>query len=114
VEVFELFGAVGFDNVERQQMLETIYGRNDESAQRALDKLGRLDRIQVYQPEDEGERDWQGVIQAALPAGVEIATIGSAAEENKKMLGAFRWNLRVLSYLSLIVGALIAAVLWSM
>ncbi len=75
------------------------------AAQRALDKLGRLDRIQVYQPDDEGERDWQAVIQAALPAGVEIAAIGSAAEENKKMLGAFRWNLRVLSYLSLIVGA---------
>lgn len=75
------------------------------TAQRALDKLGRLDRIQVYEPDAEEPRDWQPILREVLPGGVELAAIGSAAEENQKMLGAFRWNLRVLSYLSLIVGA---------
>ncbi|MBI1354624.1 MAG: FtsX-like permease family protein [Acidobacteria bacterium] len=74
------------------------------AAQRALGKLGRLDRVQVYEPEDESA-DWPAVLRAALPEGAEVVPIGSAAEENRKMLGAFRWNLRVLSYLSLIVGA---------
>jgi len=75
------------------------------TAQRALDKSGRLDRIQVYEPETGEVQDWASIIRKNLPAGVEVSAIGSSSEENSKMLGAFRWNLRVLSYLSLIVGA---------
>ena len=43
----------------------------------------------------------------ALPAISSPTAAGSGADENRKMLGAFGWNLRVLSGLSLIVGALL-------
>src|SRR5207247_3138386 len=44
-------------------------------------------------------------IRAMLPASYAIARPGSRSEENQRMLRAFRWNLRVLSYISLVVGA---------
>lgn len=76
------------------------------AAQRALGQAGRLTRIQVQTPDDDVER-WRQVVAEALPAGVSIAAAGSGADENRKMLAAFGWNLRVLSGLSLIVGALL-------
>jgi putative ABC transport system permease protein len=75
-------------------------------AQRVLGQTGRLTRIQVQTPDDDVEH-WRQIVAEALPAGVSIVAAGSAADENRKMLGAFSWNLRVLSGLSLIVGALL-------
>ena len=43
--------------------------------------------------------------RAPLPAGVELHREGSQTDENRRMLGAFRWNLRMLSYVALVVGA---------
>ncbi len=74
------------------------------AGQRALGKSGRIDRIQVHAPDGE-ERDWEALLRSATPAGVEVRKTGTATDENRKMLSAFRWNLRVLSYLSLLVGA---------
>ena len=34
-----------------------------------------------------------------------MQTPGARSEENRRMLRAFRWNLRILSYISLLVGA---------
>ena len=31
--------------------------------------------------------------------------VGARKDENRKMLAAFRWNLRILSYIALMVGA---------
>jgi putative ABC transport system permease protein len=62
-------------------------------AQRVLDRRGRIDRILVKGP------------KPALPDGVTIAAYGNRTAENKQMLEAFRWNLRVLSYIALVVGA---------
>jgi putative ABC transport system permease protein len=76
------------------------------AAQRALGQSGRLTRIQVQTPDDDVEH-WRQIVAEALPAGVSIAAAGSDADENRKMLAAFGWNLRVLSGLSLIVGALL-------
>lgn len=71
------------------------------AAQAALRKVGRLDRIEVFAAEANGSEE---AIRKALPPGVEIAPRGTATESNRKMLAAFRWNLRVLSYISLVVG----------
>jgi putative ABC transport system permease protein len=62
-------------------------------AQRVLDRRGRIDRILVKGP------------KPVLPDGVTIAPYGNRTAENKQMLEAFRWNLRVLSYIALVVGA---------
>jgi putative ABC transport system permease protein len=75
------------------------------AAQRALARYGRVDRILLKVPETPGLEDWQQRLRAALPAGVEIRPQGTGTNENRRMLAAFRWNLRLLSYISLVVGA---------
>jgi putative ABC transport system permease protein len=75
------------------------------AAQRALNRFGRVDRILLKVPEVPGLEEWQQRVRAALPAGVEVRAAGTSTNENRRMLEAFRWNLRLLSYIALIVGA---------
>jgi putative ABC transport system permease protein len=91
------------------------------TADRLLGRAGRVDRLLVRLPEHAadgagagGDRapgdpasldEWETRLRAALPAGVDLRRQGASTEENRRMLRAFRWNLRVLSYVSLIVGA---------
>lgn len=75
------------------------------AAQRALNRFGRLDRILLKVPASPDLDEWQARIRGALPVGVEVRRQGTATDENRKMLAAFRWNLRLLSYIALIVGA---------
>jgi putative ABC transport system permease protein len=74
-------------------------------AQRELGRLGKLDRIDLKVPAEPGLAEWQRRLQAALPGGVDVRPIGSQTDENRRMLSAFRLNLRVLSYIALLVGA---------
>ena len=72
-------------------------------AQRLLDRLGKIDRIYVYDaPESEA---WQRAVRAVLPDGVAFEPAGARSEGNRRMLRAFRLNLRVLSFIAMIVGA---------
>ncbi len=75
------------------------------AAQQALARYGRVDRILLKVPETPGLEDWQQRLRAVLPAGVEVRPQGTGTNENRRMLAAFRWNLRLLSYISLVVGA---------
>jgi putative ABC transport system permease protein len=75
------------------------------AAQRALHRFGRIDRILLKVPEAPSLEEWQHRIRAALPAGVEVRAQGTGTSENRRLLAAFRWNLRLLSYIALIVGA---------
>ena len=74
-------------------------------AQRVLGRPGRVDRVLVSVPGTPSIEEWQARIAAALPEGVQVRPRGAGTEENRKMLAAFRWNLRVLSYIALVVGA---------
>ncbi len=74
-------------------------------ADRALQRSGRVDRILLKIPETADQKEWQKRIAALLPAGVQIRAQGTGTDENRKMLAAFRWNLRLLSYIALVVGA---------
>jgi putative ABC transport system permease protein len=74
-------------------------------AMRKLGRHGRLDRIVVKVPERPGLAQWEAILRKALPPDVSLAPQGSRTQENGKMLAAFRWNLRVLSYIALVVGA---------
>ncbi|HET7108078.1 MAG TPA: FtsX-like permease family protein [Candidatus Acidoferrum sp.] len=74
-------------------------------AQRALNRFGRVDRILVKLPADSNLEEWQRKLSSVLPPGVEVRPQGTGTEENRKMLAAFRWNLRLLSYIALVVGA---------
>jgi putative ABC transport system permease protein len=74
-------------------------------AEKELGRAGRVDRILLKVPDDRPLEEWQSKLRTALPAGLEVRPQGSGTEENRKMLTAFRWNLRVLSYVALVVGA---------
>ena len=78
-------------------------------AQRALGRIGRLDRIYVYTQEDErgqgDARDWSAVLALLLPPAASILPAGTGTEDSRRMLGAFRWNLRMMSYATILVGA---------
>ena len=74
-------------------------------AQRALGRVGRLDRIEVSLPKGGDAVMWTERLRAAVPTGVEVRPRGLAQDQNRKMLTGFRWNLQALSYISLVVGA---------
>jgi len=75
------------------------------AAQHALNRFGRVDRILLKVPQAPSLEEWQQRVRAALPPGVEVRTQGTGTNENRRMLAAFRWNLHLLSYIALIVGA---------
>jgi len=75
------------------------------AAQRALKRYGRVDRILLKVPQTPSLEDWQQRLRSVLPPGVEVSPQGASTNENRRMLAAFRWNLRLLSYISLVVGA---------
>ncbi|MGC2164042.1 MAG: ABC transporter permease, partial [Silvibacterium sp.] len=74
-------------------------------ATRILRRGGRLDRILIDAPRTRSIDEWEALLRRNLPAGVTLARQGTETEENRRMLDSFRWNLRVLSYISLAVGA---------
>lgn len=75
------------------------------AAQQALGRYGRIDRIDVTVLPGEDPGRVESAVRAALPREFLIGRPGTRSEENQRMLRAFRWNLRVLSYISLVVGA---------
>jgi putative ABC transport system permease protein len=75
------------------------------TAQRALARHGRVDRILLKVQQTASLEEWQQRLRSVFPAGVELRPQGTGTNENRRMLAAFRWNLRLLSYVSLIVGA---------
>ncbi len=74
-------------------------------AQHVTGKTGRLDSIDVTLPSGRSLENWRALLQKQLPAGAAVEPRGARTDENRKMLAAFRWNLRVLSYIALLVGA---------
>ena len=75
------------------------------AAQVALNRFGGVDRILVKVPPPASLEEWQQRLRRALPEGVEVRPAGTGTDENRRMLAAFRWNLRLLSYIALVVGA---------
>jgi putative ABC transport system permease protein len=84
---------------------ETAILMDIAGAQRALNRFGRVDRILIKLPANSNLEEWQRKLSGMLPPGVEVRPQGTGTEENRKMLAAFRWNLRLLSYIALVVGA---------
>ncbi len=75
------------------------------AAQQLLDSYGRIDRIEIMVDPGEDAASVEKMVRATVPATYEVSTPGARSEENQRMLRAFRWNLRILSYISLLVGA---------
>jgi putative ABC transport system permease protein len=75
------------------------------AAQRATRRSGRVDRILIKVPNAGSFDMWQSRLQQALPSGVSLNAQGTETAANRRMLAAFRWNLRMLSGIALLVGA---------
>jgi len=73
-------------------------------ADEALRRGGKLDRILVWVPSGESVDEWTARLKPIAPQAT-VAPQGARTRENRRMLEAFRWNLRVLSYIALVVGA---------
>jgi putative ABC transport system permease protein len=90
---------------ESAQDSEDVVLMDLAAAQNAAHKLGRVDRILLKVPEHPGLAVWQQQLRDVLPRGVALNPEGSQTAANRRMLSAFRWNLRILSYIALLVGA---------
>ncbi|MDE3198668.1 MAG: ABC transporter permease, partial [Acidobacteriota bacterium] len=80
-------------------------GLDIADAQQLLGMEGRLDRIEAVLGPRENPDAAERLIRATVPSTYEVQTPGARSDENRRMLRAFRWNLRILSYISLLVGA---------
>ncbi|MBV9009610.1 MAG: ABC transporter permease [Verrucomicrobia bacterium] len=74
-------------------------------AQKVTRKAGKLDSIDVKLPPGRGLQEWTQLLRRELPPSVAFDPEGARTDENRKMLGAFRLNLRAMSYVALLVGA---------
>jgi putative ABC transport system permease protein len=74
-------------------------------ADELLHKHGALDRILIHVPLSRSIDEWEALLRKQLPPGLTLERQGAHTRENRRMLEAFRWNLRVLSYIALVVGA---------
>ncbi len=75
------------------------------AAQQATGKTSRLDRILIKVPEKVDIETWEERLREVLPNGFTLNPQGSQTAANRRMLAAFRWNLKILSYIALLVGA---------
>jgi putative ABC transport system permease protein len=75
------------------------------SLEKAFARYGKLDRIDVTLGPGENFAAVEQATKKLLPPAYMVERPGMRNEENQRMLRAFRWNLRVLSYISLVVGA---------
>ncbi|HEX3683691.1 MAG TPA: ABC transporter permease [Bryobacteraceae bacterium] len=74
-------------------------------AQKVTGKIGKLDSIDVRVPPGRTIEFWRQLLVKTLPVSAVVEPQGARTGENRRMLAAFRWNLRVLSYIALVVGA---------
>ncbi len=83
---------------------QTLIVADIELAEKVTGKLGRIDSIDIRIPQDNDLDHWQSLIARQLPNSLTVSPQGARTTENRKMLSAFRWNLRILSYIALVVG----------
>ena len=83
---------------------QTMIASDIELAEQVTGKVGRIDSIDVRVPREGELEHWRSIIARQLPPSLTVEPAGARTDENRKMLSAFRWNLRVLSYIALVVG----------
>ncbi|MEQ1946957.1 MAG: FtsX-like permease family protein [Bryobacteraceae bacterium] len=71
----------------------------------ALRRNGRVDRVLIEMQGGLTADQAETILRKALPENIAVQREGTQTDENRRMLEAFRWNLRILSYVALTVGA---------
>jgi putative ABC transport system permease protein len=75
------------------------------SAQEALDRVGRLDRIDLILPDAAAE----AAVRAVLPPGCELVPAARRGEALRQLTAAFHTNLTALGLIALLVGMFLIA-----
>ncbi len=75
------------------------------TAQWRLDRLGRLDRVDLRLAPGADPAAVQSAIRALLPPGVELTTPGQASDDAVRLSRAYRSNLTALALVALFTGA---------
>lgn len=73
-------------------------------AQEAFNRLGFLDRIDIVLKDDKKTDFMKGLIQKKISKGLIIDRPERRGSDVQKMLGSFQLNLKVLSFISVLVG----------
>jgi putative ABC transport system permease protein len=99
------FAVAGAVPADAGKLAEDVVVMDIGDAQKALDRSGRIDRVEVFLPEGADIAEWKSKITPLLDADAQLTEAGTQSAENRKMLDGFRWNVRILSYIALVVGA---------
>lgn len=100
----EIVGLLWPENERGRRALEGLLIADIATAQEVLDKIGRLDRIDLIVPDDEAGTAILKHIAAILPPGARIERPDARSEAVAEMTSAFQLNLTALSLLALLVG----------
>ncbi len=87
-----------------QRALDTLLIADISTAQEVLDRVGRLDRIDLIVPDGDTRQATLDSIAAILPPSARIEQSQSRAGTVNEMTAAFSLNLTALSLLALVVG----------
>jgi len=74
------------------------------AAQLALNRLGWIDRIELIPAHGTSLQALRDEVQRRLPPGLQVQQPARRGQQVEKMLQAFHFNLRALSYIALLVG----------
>lgn len=74
------------------------------AAQQALDRFGRVDRIEIRLADEATIDAAESQIAARLPHGLNVQRPAQRGRQVERMLAAFHLNLTALSYIALLVG----------
>lgn len=74
------------------------------AAQQALDRFGRVDRLDVRLPTGANVDAAEAAVASRLPAGLAVQRPSQRGRQVERMLSAFHLNLTALSYIALLVG----------
>jgi putative ABC transport system permease protein len=107
IEVAAIFEAAGLSSVWERVVIMDV-----AAAQEVLDRVGRLDRIELVPRGDVDLDDLRSRTDALLPNGLAVTEPGERRRFAEQMLASLRFNLIALSAISLLVaGVLIATTL---
>ena len=74
------------------------------AAQQALDRFGRVDRVEIRLADETNIDTAESEIAARLPRGLNVQRPAQRGRQVERMLAAFHLNLTALSYIALLVG----------
>ena len=74
------------------------------AAQQALDRLGRVDRVEIQLADGADVAAAEAAIAARLPSGLTVQRPSQRSAQVEQMLASFHLNLTALSYIALLVG----------